>query len=555
MVIKLRTPAGWLDGSAWVFVLLALLTLVPAACVLWFMNDALARESETSRQRVLDAYRGQLRLVRARLDPLWRAHAGSVGAAGDPEQRFQQLIVGQTADGVILLDRDGGLRFPDRDAGAGREARDLDRRVSALAALDRNAAAPALDAVAARLNDYTAHLAATERLQLMDRLRAVSPNVFLPTQAALQLSLEMLDAERPAPVADVIRQTALPDIWALTSADRRVIALYRTGRLEEMMHDFLHQIASAGILFVAIPPDQPADREAIAAGPWLPGWQVSFVVLDAPDAGPPNRRGTIYLSVGLAGLVVMLLIGAAAGQAFRRHLRVARLKTDLVAAASHELRTPLASIRVLVDGLLADAELDAPRTREYLELMAVENARLGRLIENFLTFSRLDRGRYRFVFAPAEASAIVTAAVQTVRDRLPSPASLEVDVDPSLPPVMADADAISTALVNLLDNALKYTPDHQRIAVRACRDGAGFVRFIVSDNGIGIPVREQRRIFRRFYRVDQRLARETGGVGLGLSIVESIVRGHGGSVTVHSQPGEGSTFALRLPLARQGVPA
>ena len=276
MVIKLRTPAGWLDGSAWVFVLLALLTLVPAACVLWFMNDALTRESETSRQRVLEAYRGQLRLVRARLDPLWRAHAASVDAAGDPERQFQQLIVSQMADGAVFLDRDGVATFPDRDAGRTREGRDLERRLSVLEAADRKAGGGEIDAVAARLNDYTTHLAAADRLRLMDRLRALAPNVFLPTQAALQLSLEMLGAERPAPVPEVIRQTALPDIWALTSEDRRVVALYRTGRLEEMMHDFLHQIASAGILFVAIPPDEPADAEAIAAGPWLPGWQVSF---------------------------------------------------------------------------------------------------------------------------------------------------------------------------------------------------------------------------------------------------------------------------------------
>ena len=125
VVIKLRTPAGWLDGSAWVFVLLALLTLVPAACVLWFMNDALTRESDASRQRVLEAYRGQLRLVRARLDPLWRAHAASVDAAGDPEQQFQQLIVGQMADGVVLLDRDGVVTFPDRDAGRTSSRREI----------------------------------------------------------------------------------------------------------------------------------------------------------------------------------------------------------------------------------------------------------------------------------------------------------------------------------------------------------------------------------------------------------------------------------------------
>jgi two-component system, OmpR family, phosphate regulon sensor histidine kinase PhoR len=549
VAIKFRTPAGWLDGSAWVFVLLALLTLVPAACVLWFMNDALTRESDASRQRVLEAYRGQLRLVRARLDPLWRAHAASLDAAGDPEQQFQQLTVTHAADGVVLLDRDGGVTFPDRDAGHSRQGREIERRLSALEAFNPKPGQEDIDAMAARLNDYTTHLPAPERLRLMDRLRALAPNVSLPTQAAMHLSLEMLDAERPAPVPEVIRQTAVPDIFALTSVDSRVIAFYRTGRLEAMMHDFLHQITSAGIVFIAFPPDESADAEAIAAGPWLPGWQLSFVVLNAPDAPGPDRRGSLYLSVGLAGLVVMMLIGVAAGQTLRRHLRVARLKTDLVAAASHELRTPLASMRVLVDGLLADTHVDAAKTREYLEMMAVENARLSRLIENFLTFSRLDRGRYPFAIVPAEPSAIVTSAVEAVRDRLPATSTLEVDVEPTLPLVMVDAEAVGTALVNLLDNALKYTPDLKKIIVRACRDGDGFVQFVVSDNGIGIPVREQRRIFRRFYRVDQRLARETGGVGLGLSIVELIARGHGGTVTVRSEPGEGSTFTMRVPRA------
>jgi signal transduction histidine kinase len=549
VAIKFRTPAGWLDGSAWVFVLLALLTLVPAACVLWFMNEALARESDASRQRVLEAYRGQLRLVRARLDPLWRAHAASLDAAGEPEQQFQQLTVTGGADGVLILDRDGVVTFPDRDAGRTRQGSEIERRLSTLEALNPKAAAEDVDAVAARLNDYTIHMPAPERVRLMDRLRASAPNVSMPTQAALHLSLEMLDAERPAPVPEVIRQTAVPDILALTSADSRVIVFYRTGRLEAMMHDFLHQITSAGIVFIAFPPDESADAEAIAAGPWLPGWQLSFVVLNAPGAAGADRRGSVYLWVGLAGLVVMMLIGGAAGQTLRRHLRVARLKTDLVAAASHELRTPLASMRVLVDALLADTELDRTRTREYLEMMAVENARLSRLIENFLTFSRLDRGRYPFAFVPADPAAIVTSAVEAVRDRLPATSAVEVDVEPTLPPVMVDAEAISTALVNLLDNALKYTPDQKRIAVRACRDGDGFVQFAVSDNGIGIPVREQRRIFRRFYRVDQRLARETGGVGLGLSIVELIARGHGGTVTVRSEPGEGSTFTMRVPRA------
>ena len=229
--------------------------------------------------------------------------------------------------------------------------------------------------------------------------------------------------------------------------------------------------------------------------------------------------------------------------------RLDQIRSDFVANVSHELRTPLASMRVLVDGLLADATVDPIKTREYLEMIASENARLSRLIENFLTFSRLERDSYRFEFAPTSPSAVVASAANAIRDRLPPGGDLRVDVAPGLPDVMADADALSTALINLLDNALKYTPEEKRILVRVRRDGDAAVSFAVEDNGIGIPMKEQRRIFKRFYRVDQRLTRETTGVGLGLSIVELIVRAHGGTVTVSSAPGSGSTFALRLPSA------
>jgi signal transduction histidine kinase len=229
---------------------------------------------------------------------------------------------------------------------------------------------------------------------------------------------------------------------------------------------------------------------------------------------------------------------------------VARLKTDLVAAASHELRTPLASMRVLIDGLLDDAEIDPVKTREYLRLLSAENARLTRLIENFLTFSRLDRGRTPFVFDDTSAASIVTAAVDAVRHRLPPSGDLRVAIEPSIPPISADAQALTTALVNLLENAIKYSPADPRIEVRAARDN-GHVTFAVIDNGIGIASGQQRRIFRRFYRVDQDLSRHTSGVGLGLTIVESVVRGHGGTVEVASAPGQGSTFTLRVPVARR----
>jgi signal transduction histidine kinase len=366
----------------------------------------------------------------------------------------------------------------------------------------------------------------------------------------------MVDAERPQAVPDVVRKTSVPDVWALTSGDQHTIGLYRTGRIEAMMHDFLHQVSPEGVVFIAYPPDVTADADAIAAGPWLPGWQLSFVPLDktlfANDVG---RRRTMYVSVALTGIAVMLIVGVIGGRSMRHHLQVARLKTDLVAAASHELRTPLASMRVLVDGLLADRELDPVKTREYLELLAIENERLSRVIGNFLTFSRLERPQYRFDLVPVPPAEIVSAAVAAVRDRVPASGFLEIDIEPNLPAVLADREGVTTALINLLDNALKYSPGEKHISLVARRAGDALVSFAVTDNGIGIAPREQRRIFRRFYRVDQRLASATTGVGLGLSIVDMVARGHGGDVIVRSTPGSGSTFTLRIRSAADGVPA
>jgi signal transduction histidine kinase len=524
--------------------LLVLLTLLPSAGVLWFMNAAVTSESAAAQQRVMEAYRGQLRLVRARLDPLWRTHAAELDATGSPERQFERLIAQGLADGAVLLDERGGVVYPERIDSS------LVRRSPGEGGADVTVdEGRSVEEVARRLNDYSIPTPARARLRMMNRLRARAPNIFLGTQAALALSIEMIDAGRLMPVPDVIHQTAVPDTWALSSASGRVVALYRTGRIEKMMHDFLHLIDNAGIVFIAFPPDEPADAEAIAAGPWLPGWQVSFVPLDA-DAREASeaRRRTTYVAVGLVGVALIALVGVAVGRTTRRHLQVARLKTDLVAAASHELRTPLASMRVLIDGLLDDAEIEPVKTREYLQLLSAENARLTPLIENFLAFSRLDRGPTPFVFDDTSAASIVTAAVDAVRPRLPPSGDLRVAIEPSIPPISADMEALTTALVNLLENAIKYSPADARIEIRAARDN-GQVTFAVIDNGIGIAAGQQRRIFRRFYRVDPDRSRHTSGVGLGLTIVESIVRGHGGTVEVASAPGQGSTFTLRVPVA------
>jgi len=552
--MNLHLRPDWWDGNLRVLALLVVLTIVPAACVLWFMNAAVANDAAAAQERVLVAYRGQLHLVRSRLDGLWRAQAERLNATGDPSREFERLIASQLAEGAVVLDTSGYVAFPWTDVRGDLAA--IEARVAAASHLSAPARDAEVQQIAARLNDYSKHLPAGDRLRLMDDLRMLAPNVWLPTQAALHLSLDMVDSERPEPVPDVVRKTNVPDIWALTSSDRRTIGLYRTGRIEAMLHDFLHQVSPEGVVFVAYPPDVAADAEAIAAGPWLPGWQLSMVPLDKTlFASDVRRQRTIYVSVALGGIALMLVVGVIGGRSMRRHLHVARLKTDLAAAVSHELRTPLASMRVLVDGLLADPSPDPAKTRDYLHLMAVENERLTRLIDNFLTFSRLERQPRRFALAPVPPADLVNAALDAVRPRMPGSCMLKVDIEPRLPLVLADPQGMTTALVNLLDNAIKYSPEHKQIAVSARRDGDTFVSIAVSDNGIGIAPREQRRIFRRFYRVDQRLASSTVGVGLGLSIVELIARGHGTTVTVRSEPGAGSTFTMRVRAVGEGVAA
>jgi signal transduction histidine kinase len=557
VAFRFRAPAARQDRSASLFVLLALLILLPAACVLWFMNEAVTAQSAAAERSVTESYRGQLRLVRSRVDAHWAARAVKLNALDDPEQQFVGLILDGVADGAVLLDPDGRVAYPDRGTRRGSEAAEIERQLAAAERLEpATARQPHIDRLASRLGDYSTSISATQRLALMGRLRALAPDVILPTEAALRVSLDLVDTGLPTLEPGVFQQTAIHNLSAFASEDDRVVTLYRIGRLEAMMHDVLHEVTPAGIIFLAFPPDAAGDAEAIGAGPRLPGWQLSFYPLDPiPFDDPVRRQVFTYVSVGMAGVAAMVLLGATAGRMFRRHLRLASLKTDLVATVSHELRTPLASMRVLVDGLLADAEIDPVKTREYLELLATENARLSRLIENFLTFSRLERGRHQFAFAAAHPSAIVGGAVEAVRDRLPADCDFRVDIDADVPPLVADADALVTALVNLLDNALKYTPADKRILLQVYRDAEASVIFAVQDNGFGIPAREQRRIFRRFYRVDQRLTRETSGVGLGLSIVDLIVRAHGGEVGVRSEAGGGSTFTLRLPAASDGVAA
>ena len=276
----------------------------------------------------------------------------------------------------------------------------------------------------------------------------------------------------------------------------------------------------------------------------------SHCIWTAPTRSRP-RPGqiTVYLWTAIVVVGIIALLALLVARYVGRQMRLTRLKNDLIATVSHELKTPLSAMRILVDTLVEGRYRDSGQVREYLSLIARENARLSRLIDNFLTFSRMERDKRAFEMSDLAPGDIVEAAADAVRERFASPGCrLSVELSGDLPTITGDRDALVTMLVNLLDNAWKYTGQTKDVHLRA-RAVDGHVRFEVSDNGLGLSRRAIKRVFDRFYQVDRSLSRTAGGCGLGLSIVRFIVTAHGGSIDVQSQPGEGSTFAVTLPAA------
>jgi signal transduction histidine kinase len=265
------------------------------------------------------------------------------------------------------------------------------------------------------------------------------------------------------------------------------------------------------------------------------------------DAISGQRR--IFIMTGALTTLTVLLIAGLAAKAVSRQLTLQELKNTSVAIVAHELRTPLASMRMLVDTLREGRFRSEQQLREYLDLIAGENERLRRIAENFLTFSRLERGRQALKLEAVAPHDVAAQAVSPFATRLAAPGcTFTMEVAESLPEIRTDREALTQVLANLIDNALKYTSEEKRIALRARKDGA-MLAFTVEDNGIGIPYDERREIFEPFHQVDQRLSRTREGAGLGLAIVQRIVKAHGGEITVAGEPGKGSVFTVKIPLA------
>jgi signal transduction histidine kinase len=261
------------------------------------------------------------------------------------------------------------------------------------------------------------------------------------------------------------------------------------------------------------------------------------------DARARPQRALMAMLAGVLALGVFFVVRAAA-----REVKLAELRSNFVSSVSHDLKTPLALIQLFAETLELGRLKNTERAHEYYRIINSEARKLTRLINNLLDFSKIEAGLRTYTKRePVDLTELTRGVLESLESQFThNQFTVTARLDGHVP-VLIDAEAAVQALENLISNAMKYSPEHRAIEVEVDRvDGHGVVR--VRDHGVGIPVRLQRKIFTKFFRIQTDAGSGPQGTGLGLAIVDHVMRGHGGFVRVDSEPGRGSTFSLHFPL-------
>ncbi len=295
--------------------------------------------------------------------------------------------------------------------------------------------------------------------------------------------------------------------------------------------------------FAGVPEDEIIEQRFIDT---MSTWRLRVAQRDRPPRAPSSRRIVDLVLIGtalaiiVAGFVFLVL-------AARRERRANELKSEFISNVSHELKTPLSIISMFGEMLSMGRTSSPEQAREYAEIIRRESSRLSRLIDNVLDFSKLERGAEVFEYGDGDIGDVVARACELTRHRLDRAGmTMSVDIDPELPAIRLDANAMTLASLNLLDNAIKYAAEGKKIEV-SLRRRADRIVLEVRDFGPGIAPDEQHHIFDRFYRARAVRLRPIRGSGIGLALVKRIAEAHGGGVTVDSEPGQGACFRLWLP--------
>ncbi|PYL00485.1 MAG: hypothetical protein DME19_04920 [Verrucomicrobia bacterium] len=296
---------------------------------------------------------------------------------------------------------------------------------------------------------------------------------------------------------------------------------------------------------------------ATEIGEALPHWEVAVYLLN--PARLSRSAHTLKLTLGLLIAVLVLAIGVGGWlivMDLKRQLTLARQKTDFVSNVSHELKTPLTSIRMFSELLAEGRVTDKEKQRSYFNIITAETARLTRLINNVLDFSRMERGEKRYNFTRCDLVGLARETIESYRPHLQAGGfELECELPESPLFVSGDPDALAQVVVNLLSNAEKYSAERKqvRLEMRRQPQPVPHVEIRVLDRGLGVPNGCEEKIFEQFYRAHDSLSSGIQGSGLGLTLARQIARAHGGDVVCEPRAGGGSCFVLRLPASPNSI--
>jgi signal transduction histidine kinase/tetratricopeptide (TPR) repeat protein len=283
----------------------------------------------------------------------------------------------------------------------------------------------------------------------------------------------------------------------------------------------------------------------------FPPWKINIYRSGAGAAEKEFRMRRAVYVLSLAAVIAALFFGGyLAIRSTARELKLAKLKSDFTATVSHEFRTPLTSIRYMAELLQRGRVRDEGRKQEYYETITGESERLSRLVENLLDFSKIEAGMKEYRFEETDIAALVADVAGRFRQQAAlKNFSLETEIKDGIPVIPADKDSLARAVLNLLDNAVKYSGGNPRVILRIW-SGDEVISIQVEDHGIGISKSEQKKIFEKFYRSESALESDVKGSGIGLPLVEHVVRAHGGKVLLESEPDKGTRVTIRLPVRR-----
>jgi signal transduction histidine kinase len=414
-----------------------------------------------------------------------------------------------------------------------------------------------LSRLTARLNNYRFDLIpASQRRFLMGRVSELAPQTrasasLFPTLSAESLSAQFIETNKELIAGPHLGRSPIEGVWQQRLPSGHGIALFTERRIRKLFGDWMAATTtslSTHVQVEVVSDDntrQSAGTE-ILLGTAFPSWRLRIVETDAGTHDASLARIYVTLSVASIGLILFVLF-VIASMTLRR-LALAQQKNTMVATVSHELKTPVSSIKLLVDTLLQDKVLRPDRVREYLSLISRENLRLSQVIENVLSFSRIERAKFRLEKQQLDIANLIREAEAMFSAQVAiADGELAVEIAPDIPLYCGDVWALNRVILNLLDNAYKYSDPPRQIRVSA-RVEEHSVVISVGDKGVGIDEADLKKIFNQFYQADQRLSRSNEGCGLGLSIVKHIVNRHDGTINVDSVLGVGSTFTVRLPL-------